>query len=390
MKDKYDVIVVGAGPAGSTTARIASAGGLSVALLEKDPIVGLPVRCGEAVSSQTIRSLVDFDERWIAASIKRFRLVAPNGSAIEPDTGSAAFVLDRSRFDLDLALMAVNHGAELITDAFVDGLFFDDTDPVGVTFLHGGKEHRIRGSVIVGADGVESRIGTWAGIDTTTHIKDMESCAQMFVANVRIEEDVCELHFGRDIAPTGYVWVFPKGNNCANIGIGISGAASRSRHALSYLNEFMARRFPDAQILQTVAGGVPCAPTLPQLVLGSVVLVGDAAHQVNPLSGGGITSGMRGGKLAGEAIVRSLNAGKPDLLRSYEREWDSLLGTKHRWFYKMKTAVYHFPDETLNSIAADVLSLPSDNRTLWRVFRTALIKHPSLVWEMVKTFGGEA
>ena len=387
MKEKYDVIVVGAGPAGSTTARIAAAAGLSVLLLEKDAQVGVPVRCGEAVSNQSIRSLVDFDERWISATVRTFRLIAPNGTEVEPDLGGIGYILDRTRFDYDLAMKAVECGAELVTGAFVTGLLPAEKGWNGVTFMQNGKQRRVSGDIIVGADGVESRIGVWAGIDTTTPMRDMETCAQMLVENIRVDEDACEFYFGKDIAPTGYLWVFPKGDGRANIGVGISGAASRTRHALSYLKEFVARRYPDGNIVSTIAGGVPCAATLPQLVKENVVLVGDAAHQVNPMSGGGITSGMRGGKLAGEAIVRAVANSDRSLLHSYEKEWEDLLGAKHRWYYKMKQAVYRFPDEMLNTIADRFQSLPPEKRTLWVIFRTALIRHPSLVWDMVKVFG---
>ena len=92
----------------------------------------------------------------------------------------------------------------------------------------------------------------------------------------------------------------------ANVGVGISGTASKNKAAIRYLQEFVERRFPGAGVLTTVAGGVPCAATIDTMVTGNVVLVGDAAHQVNPMSGGGITSGMIGGKLAGEAIARAI------------------------------------------------------------------------------------
>jgi digeranylgeranylglycerophospholipid reductase len=387
MKPKYDVVVVGAGPAGTTAARYASMKGLSVLILEKDMHVGRPVRCGEAVSSHSIKSLVEFDPRWIAATITRFRLVAPNGTCVEPDTGGTGYVLDRSLFDYDLALQAVHEGAELVTDAYVNRLLEGEKGWNGVTFIYKGREHRVLANIIIGADGVESRIGKWARINTTTRLSDMESCAQMVLDNVVVEDDVCELYFGDSVAPKGYLWVFPKGRGRANVGVGISSEANRHRSALQYLNDFVRNRFPRAKICSTVAGGVPCAASLPNLVNGNVLLVGDAAHQVNPMSGGGITSGMRAGKLGGEAVALALDKGNLKLLQSYENEWEKLLGSKHRMYHKMKNTVYMFSDDLLNDVAARVLSLPPEKRTIWGVFKIALLKHPALVWEMVKTFG---
>ncbi|MDT8323523.1 MAG: NAD(P)/FAD-dependent oxidoreductase [Bacteroidota bacterium] len=387
MKQEYDVIVVGAGPAGSTCARYAAAQGASVVVLEKDRDVGMPVRCGEAVSNRSLEKIVDIDPRWIAATIKRFRLVSPSGHIVEPDLGGHGYVLERRLFDYDLARLAVEAGAEVHTKSYVDGLLSGADGCHGVTLSWKGERREIRGRIIVGADGVESRVGKWAGIDTTTHLRDMETCAQMTLSNVDLEDDACEFYFGNDTAPMGYLWVFPKGNGMANVGVGISGMASKKRAAIRYLQDFVARRFPGAGVLTTVAGGVPCAITVDTLVKGNVLLIGDAAHQVNPMSGGGITSGMFGGKMAGEAIARALQRDDLSLLQEYPRQWEKDIGAKHGTYHRMKSAVYKFPDETLDDIARSVLALKPEKRTIWGVFRTALRHQPALVWEMVKVFG---
>lgn len=385
--EAYDVIVVGAGPAGSTVARWAALGGASVLVLEKDRDIGMPVRCGEAVSNRSLETIVDIDSRWIAATIRRFRLVSPSGHVVEPDLGGYGYVLERRLFDYDLARLAGEAGAEVRTKCYVSGLLESDGAWTGVRYEYNGREQVVRGRIIVGADGVESRVGKWAGIDTTTHLRDMETCAQVTIAGADIADDACEFHFGNDVAPTGYLWVFPKGKGKANVGVGISGMASKRKHALRYLEDFLRRRYPRASVLSTIAGGVPCAPTLDTIVQRNIVLVGDAAHQVNPMTGGGITSGMVAGKLAGEAIAAAVRADDLTTLRSYEKQWRKHQGNRHRTYHRMKTAVYGFSDEALDDIAARVLQLPPDKRSIWGVFKVALRHQPGLVWEMVRTFG---
>ncbi|MBR9975038.1 MAG: NAD(P)/FAD-dependent oxidoreductase, partial [Bacteroidetes bacterium] len=320
------------------------------------------------------------------------------------DLGGHGYVLERRIFDYDLARLAAEAGVDVRTKSYVDGLLPADGGDVvrampsahdaastgtwkGVSLLWKGEPRTVEARVIVGADGVESRVGKWAGIDTTTHLRDMETCAQMTLTNVDLEDDVCEFYLGNDAAPMGYLWVFPKGHGMANVGVGISGMASKKKAAIRYLQEFIERRFPDASVLTTVAGGVPCATTVDTLVNGNVVLVGDAAHQVNPMSGGGITSGMIGARLAGEAIARALEKNDLSLLDEYPKAWRKDVGAKHETYYKMKAAVYKFPDATLDDIAVNVLKLREDKRTIWGVFKTALKHQPALIWEMVKTFG---
>ncbi len=388
MTEHWDVIVVGAGPAGSTLARYAAKGGVSVLVLEKDRDVGIPVRCGEAVSNRSLGKVVDIDPRWIAATIRHFRLVSPSGHMVEPDLGGYGYVLERRIFDYDLARLASEAGAEVRTKCYVDGLIAGEKGWAGVTYEWKGEARKAFGRIIVGADGVESRVGKWAGIDTTTHLRDMETCAQMTLTNIDLEDDVCEFYFGNDVAPMGYLWVFPKGRGVANVGVGISGMASKKRHAIRYLEDFVAKRFPNASALTTIAGGVPCAETLDTLVKDNVVLVGDAAHQVNPMSGGGITSGMIGGMIAGEAIADALAQDDLSLLQRYPRRWDKEVGGKHRTYHRMKSAVYKFPDETLDDIAVNLLKLKPEKRTIWRVFGVALRQQPALVWEMLKMLRG--
>jgi digeranylgeranylglycerophospholipid reductase len=385
MSRRWDVIVIGAGPAGSTVARYAAMSGASVLLLEKDRDVGMPVRCGEAVSNRSLEKVVPVDERWIAATIRHFRLVSPAGHVVTPDLGGHGYVLERRIFDYDLARMASEAGAEVRTKCYVSALLPENGGWGGVRYEWKGEEQQALARIIVGADGVESRVGKWAGIDTTTHLRDMECCAQMTLSNVDIEDDVCEFHFGNDVAPMGYLWIFPKGRGVANVGVGISGMASKKRHAIRYLQDFVQKRFPRAGALTTIAGGVPCAVTLDTIVKDNLLLVGDAAHQVNPMSGGGITSGMIAAKIAGEVIAEALARDDMSHLREYASRWDATLGNRHRTWHRMKSAVYKFPDETLDDIAVNVLKLKAEKRTLWRVFGIALRQQPALIWEMMKT-----
>ncbi len=387
MNARYDVIVVGAGPAGSTAARYAAAGGASVLVLEKDRDVGYPVRCGEAVSHEGVVQFITPDPRWIASTVTRFRLVSPSGKSVVPRLDGTGYVLERRLFDYELAKLAAAEGAEVVTKAYVyDLLRGADGNAVGVKALMKDKPVEIAGRIVIGADGVESRVGKWAGIDTVCHIRDMESCAQVTITGIDVEQDVLEFYFGDAVSPGGYLWVFPKGRGSANVGLGINVEEAKRRSAIQYLEEFVATKYPNAAILTRIAGGVPCAKTVDRLVLNRVMLVGDAGHQVNPTSGGGIISGMIGGMLAGQVAAEAIAANDLSRLPEYEKRWQKRLGWRHDVFYNIKEAIAGFSDETLDAIATSALKLPEEKRTLGGIFRAALWNQPSMLLEVAKVF----
>jgi digeranylgeranylglycerophospholipid reductase len=386
MKLDYDIIVVGAGPAGSTAARYAAAGGAKILVLEKDRDVGYPVRCGEAVSHDGVIQFIQPDPKWIASTVTKFRLVAPNGKSVVPRLDGAGYVLERRIFDYELAKLAAKEGAEIVTKAYVYDLLREDGKIAGVRALIKDKKIDIRSKIVIAADGVESRVGKWAGIDTTCHIRDMESCAQMTISGIDVEEDVLDFYFGDDVSPGGYLWVFPKGKDSANVGLGLSVEEAKKKSAIKFLEEFIAKKYPHAAVLTHIAGGVPCAATCDKIVKENVVLVGDAAHQVNPVSGGGIISGMIGGMIGGQVAAEAIGNGKISHLAEYEKRWQKRLGWRHEVFYNIKTAISNFDDSTLNNICDSALKLPEGKRTLGGIFRTALWNQPSMLLDVAKVF----
>ena len=382
----YDIIVVGAGPAGSTAARYAAVGGAKVLMLEKDRDVGYPVRCGEAVSHEGVAQFIKPDPKWIASSVSKFRLIAPNGSSVVPKLDGGGYVLERRIFDYELAKLAANEGVEVITKAYVYDLLREDGKIVGVQTLIKDKKVDIRSKIVIAADGVESRVGKWAGIDTTCHIRDMESCAQMTLSGIEVDPDVLDFYFGDEVSPGGYLWVFPKGKDTANVGLGLSVEEAKKKSAIKFLHEFVNRKFPKAAMLTHIAGGVPCAKTNPEIVKENVILVGDAAHQVNPVSGGGIISGMIGGMIGGQVAAEAIARGEVSHLRDYDKRWHKRLGWRHDVFYNIRNAIGNFDDKTYNNICDSALKLPEDKRTLGGIFRSALWNQPSMILDVAKVF----
>lgn len=386
MRNQYDIIVVGAGPAGSMAARFAAEQGVSVLMLEKDRDVGYPVRCGEAVSREGIEEFIAPDERWIASEINNFAMVAPDGTEVILPLEQTGYILERKIFDYELANTAANAGTHILTRAYVNGLIFDGDKVAGVKYEHDGEEKTVMGKIVIAADGVESRIGRWAGLRTVVDFREMESAVQITAANIPVDQNTLYFYFGENVAPQGYFWIFPKGRNTANIGLGVGGMIGKKKSADSFLNDFMTKHYPDAPILTKIAGGVPCVTTLEKISAPGIMLVGDAARQVNPLSGGGIASGMIGGKIAGKIAGEAVKSNKIDHILTYDKAWNDRLGKRHIIFDRIKEGIYNFKDEKFNSIAAAFNKVDPAKRTLASLFKTALIHNPSLIADVAKVF----
>ena len=263
---RFDLIVVGGGPAGTTAARYAAMGGLRVLVLEKDRDIGVPVRCGEAASDEGLRIFLDPDPRWIKSEITKMRLVSPSGHKIDVNLSQKGYILDRRIFDYDLAQYAASEGAMIVCKAYVNGLLFDGDCVVGVKGEYLGEPFEVRSELVIGADGVESRVGRWAGLNTVVKMKDMESAIQKTISGIELDEHRFDFYLSSDLAPGGYLWIFPKGPHAANIGLGISGVHSRNRSALRYLEDFLEKTFPDGSVVSTTVGGVPCAKTMDKFI----------------------------------------------------------------------------------------------------------------------------
>ena len=379
-----DVLVVGAGPAGSVAALEArrAAPELDVVLLERDPAVGRPVRCAEGVGDAGLREFADPDGApWVARRITRVIFLAPDDTEVRVAEGAVGWILDRTRFDAALADEAARAGAEVLVGTEAAGMARAGDGRWRVRVRDSRGEAIWRARVVIGADGVEGMVGRWAGLDTRVPARDMESCAQDVVRGIAFDPEAIYLQFGRAVAPGGYAWVFPKGVGVANVGLGIVALRANGRTARQYLDAWLARRYPHGERIGGTVGGVIVHPTLARPYGDGVLLAGDAAHMINPLSGAGIVNAMKAGRLAGRTAAAAIRAGDTSAARlaAYHRAWMALLGEDHLRYYRLKQALEGMDDAFFNRLARTVNAIPAERRTLGRIFAHALVRHPQLV-----------
>ena len=327
------------------------------------------------------------DPAWVSREIHGARIFSPNGTPVKIDQPNAGYVLERKVFDRVLSEMAAGAGADIIVKAPVVGITKDKNSFVnGVNFRYNRREYTSSAKIVIAADGVESQVGRWAGIDTTHDLRDVDVCAQYLMSGIEIEPDLCDFYLGREIAPRGYIWVFPKGDDLANVGVGIGGTISGKggKLAIDYLNEFVKKRFPNGKILAQVAGCVPVGDSLPDLVADGIMLIGDAAHHSDPISGGGIANAMFSGMFAAEAAIEGIRVGdvSAEILRMYQVLWDKDIGKNFKHICQIRDSVLRFSDELFDRCAGVLNKTPNKTIDMVTIFKTVLRHQPRLLLEL--------
>lgn len=388
IKDRYDVVVVGAGPAGSVAARFAAVEGATVLMLERDREPGIPVRCAEGVSHNGIEPFIDIDKRWIASQIDIAKLTSPNGESAFMHNNGVGYVLERRIFDTALCELAAEKGVQLITKANVVGLIKKNDKIRGVKFRYMGETKEVECDLVIAADGTESRVGRWAGIKTAVSLRDIDTCVQYTLAGLDLKRNTCEFYFGNEVSPGGYIWIFPKSDKTANVGIGIAGHLSHKKGPKEYLDEFVNKRFPNATITYTVYGSVPTSATLKDIVKDNIMLVGDAARQVNPITGGGVVQVMVAARIAGRVAAEAVKKGsfQAKFLKKYRREWDKTLGNTQKVMHSMKEKFLFMTDERFNNLVKFCQKIPAEKFSLKALFTEAVKGDPKLMLDVAKSF----
>ncbi len=380
-----DIIVVGAGPGGAMAAKYAACSGRKVLLIDRKSRVGLPVRCGEGIGYKGLALSLPVKEEWIKSRVNRIRMYSPKGISIDLKDVDESFILDRSVMDADLVSDAVRSGANLLTDTPVVSIKQDSSPYYSCISPKG----TYKAPVIIIADGVESRLARDLGWDTTLSLDDIDSCAFCRVSHDDIEDGLIKFYTGSKFAPGGYVWIFPRGNKSANVGLGVLGAYSSPGKARTLLHSFIDEYLPGGIITDLHCGGVPVAPWLKPLVRKGIMIVGDAARQVSCLTGGGIAYALHAGTLAGKAAAQAWENGNLNLkkLREYEKKWAGTFGKQQKRTHKLKNLLLQqFDDVDLEKIAESLAGIKSENLSYIRVFSRVFARHPMALLRVVALF----
>jgi geranylgeranyl reductase family protein len=329
--------VVGAGPAGLLAAKRVAERGFSVQVFEEHSVVGEPSHCAGLVSVEGLRRLgVEPHGSFIQGAVYGGRVYAPSGERMEiRDRNPRAYVVDRAAFDRRLCGEAADAGAEFALSERVEALEFDR----GRAALRL-RDGAIEPTVIIDAEGPGARLLSHAGHDTGQ--RGLINGFNVELTGVEVEPGIVELWFGEGLAEGFFAWVIPTGDSAARCGL-----ASRG-DGLAGLKVFVRKRFGVEAPAEVRAGRVCTGGPVKRTVYGNVLLVGDAAGQVKPTTGGGVVLGGLCACIAGDVASEHLGGGEG--LGRYDRLWRERYGAEFRSMLALRGLMNGLGDERLDRV----------------------------------------
>lgn len=363
-RDTWDVVVVGAGPAGGMAAWTAARMGLRTLLVEEHPQVGEPVHCAGKLSGHAFREL-NLPTQLARTALYAATVYAPDGRSVHvrksvPDS----YVVDRDVFDRWLVDRAQEAGAELLLGSRAAALARERGSMILEMERHKGWV-RIRTPVVIDAEGARARLAAQAGLWSR---RRLVRGLQYELDGVDLSDPgTAELYLGRHWAPGFFAWLMPLGDRAARVGLCVDPAAPRSPAA--YLEDLLrnhpalAPRVRGARVVRRLGGWIPLAVHRRPTYRPGFLVVGDAAGQVKATSGGGIYFSLVAGRLAAEAAAGFLS-GRRDALGSYERAWWAHFGREVRFTAWMRAALDRLSDEEVSRFLRGIADSPSLQRAI--------------------------
>ena len=345
--EKYDLIIVGAGPAGTAAALYAARAGLSTLLLDEESFPRDKI-CGDALSGKSVDvlkelQLLDKVRDLPGAAINRIIFSSPKGTELVIHLGQSnletipeGFVIRRRYFDEFMFQQAGAVADRVITGFKVNGLLEEDGHVTGVRGVHSddGNETNFSGSIVIGADGCHSVVARNAGLLSREPRHTIGALRQYYEGVAGLTDQI-ELHFVDEIIP-GYFWIFPIENGHANIGLGMPHSAIKSQgiSLKNALTEIISRppfkeRFANARPLEGLMGwNLPVGSLHRRNYGAGFMLLGDAAGLIDPFTGEGIGNALYSARYAVKTAKAALATGDvgAQALARYDQELWSVIG----------------------------------------------------------------
>lgn len=341
-----DVIIVGGGPAGCSLGELLAKRGLDVAIIEEHAEIGQPMCCAGILGVGGMKELKIKLNNLTLSELRGATFHPPSGPPVQlARKKTQAVVIDRASFDRELARRAAGAGVEFLLRTRCIDLSVN-RGGASVKVKTEGKTAELRGRLLVGADGANSLVARRSGLAKTSAVI---SCAQAEVV-ADVDPEIAELYFGRGVAPGFFAWTVPAGEVC-RVGLGTTEGKAWEK-LLNFMRHqpVASKKLKGGNLIHFAAGAIP-EPGRQKIYGDRILLVGDAAGQVKPLTGGGVHLGLTCARLAAEVVVEALER-EPDAnaLSGYGRAVRERFGREFELGMRARRVFQRMSDEDLDAM----------------------------------------
>jgi len=389
VNKKVDVIVVGGSVCGSFSAMTAAKLGAEVMVCEEHKEIGVPEHCAGHVSVSGLKRLeLSLPKKIVENKIKGAVFYSPSGKEFTVRCASpVTCVVNRQLLDKHLAGLAEKAGARYLLESRTESFLVDSNFVKGVTIRRKGVKETLVSSLVIDAEGCSSVLLKKAELQTLDRSMVVHAIEAEVDRVKDVEVDMVEVYLGRRYAPDFFVWIIPKRDGSAKVGL-----AAKTGDPREYLHQFIhnhpvaSKKLRNSKITNSSLHPIPLGGAIPQTYGNGFLVVGDAASQVKPTTGGGIIFGSLCSKIAGEVAYEALRSNdfSKDFLSRYQSRWRELIGFDLAAMCRIRKLLNRLPDDKVdkfiglcsklgvNKILEEVGDLDFQGKSLVRV-----VQHPS-------------
>jgi len=365
LNEKAEVVVVGGGPCGSFSALTAAKLGAEVTLCEEHGEMGVPEYCTGHVSISGLKRLkLHLPEKVVENRISEAFFYSPFGKEFMIRCASpVTLVVNRELFDKYLSELARRAGVRYLLQSRVESFFLESGFVKGVVLQRRGVKETLSSDIVIDAEGCSSVLLKKAGLKTLDRSMIVHGVQAEVDRVDDVSMDMVEVYLGRKYAPGFFAWIVPRRDASAKVGL-----ATRMGDPREYLRRFMrehpvaSRKLRRGKVTSVSVHPIPLGGAIPQTYSSGLLIVGDAASQVKPTTGGGIVSGLLCSKIAGEVAYESLRNGdfSEAFLSRYQSRWRELIGFDLAVMLKMRKMLNRLPDEKIDKLISLCTKLGMD------------------------------
>lgn len=344
MQD-YDVVIVGGGPVGGLVAQKISTEGYQVAIFEEHKKIGKPLKCAGLITSKVFDFLEFSKNSVLQNEVTGANIHSPSGYILNIGGDKVhALVIDRTLFDEKI----INHAIKQGTDVFLENKIISIKKSNKKIELKTKLNSDVKCNLIIGADGSNSKVRKWANLPQPSEILKGIGAE---ITNVDLDPNFIEIFVGPKIAPGFFAWIIPTNKKGTHARIGLCSRQNSNfspKHYLSNLlkNKNIQHLIKDSNI-KNIVGGTISLGYLKKSFESNLMIVGDAAAQVKPTSGGGIYTGLLCANHCSDVAIKALKKGNfsSNFLKQYHKQWRADIGRELYLGMKFRNIFKNFSDE---------------------------------------------